>query len=36
MNRCLQRLSNWDVGDVVAILIVMIGLVPFATAGLWL
>jgi hypothetical protein len=41
----LQRLSNWaasfkpgelDFGYIVAVLIIIIGLVPFASVGLWL
>jgi hypothetical protein len=47
MSRHLQHLSNWatslcppvlrqlDFGEVVAMLIIAIGLVPFASAGLW-
>ncbi len=47
MLRRVRTLSTWaslrspialdqlDVGDVVAVLIVMIGLISFASAGLW-
>jgi hypothetical protein len=47
MLRCVRSLSSWasahsplaldqlDVGDVVAVLIVMIGLASFASTGLW-
>lgn len=27
--------SEWDFGELVAVVIVMIGLISFATAGLW-
>jgi hypothetical protein len=44
MSQCLRFLLNWampltlsklDFGDVVAVLIVVIGLASFVTAGLW-
>ena len=48
MSQRLQYLSDWavslfppvlrqlDFGEVVAALIIVIGLIPFASAGLWL
>jgi hypothetical protein len=32
---CLAALRRLDLGEVVAALIVAIGLIPFASAGLW-